>query len=146
MNQTILAPRSEPGRLLRFAVVGASGTVIDLVLLTILKTGFGLPTVLANTLSYSAGIINNFALNRAWTFRDARTKSLAAQFVQFAIVSGIGLLLNDLIVVTLEKPFGNLPGNMHAGYIPAKIAATGLVLIWNFMANRLWTFNDSRNG
>jgi len=28
------------------------------------------------------------------------------------------------------------------GYIPAKVVAIGVVVLWNFLANRAWTFND----
>lgn len=145
MTQTILfnrQPKTEVSRLLRFAAVGISGTVVDLVLLTVFKGVFGLPTILANTLSYGAGIFNNYALNRAWTFRESRSKRVVAQFAQFALISLIGLLLNNLLVSSLETPFGQLIGNSQAGYLPAKIVATALVMVWNFLANRLWTFND----
>lgn len=136
------AQRTESGRVIRFAMVGITGTVIDFVLLAIFKSGFGFSTGLSNTLSYSAGIFNNYALNRIWTFRESRSKNVFAQFAQFAAVSLIGLLLNDLLVLILEAPFGTLLSNPQAGYLPAKITATALVMVWNFLANRLWTFND----
>ena len=28
----------------------------------------------------------------------------------------------------------------HAPYLPAQIVTTGLVMVWTFAANRLWTF------
>jgi putative flippase GtrA len=59
---------------------------------------------------------------------------------QFAIVSMIGLTLNDFIVVSLETAMGTWLGQPDWGYLPAKIIATGVVVFWNYFANRMWTF------
>lgn len=132
----------EVGRFIRFALVGASGTILDFVLLILFKEWLKLPLLLANSLSYSAGIINNYSLNRLWTYPDSRQKRLAWQLGQFAVVSVIGLLLNNLIVLGLEEPLGKLLNTPRIGYLAAKIVATGLVVFWNFFINRYWTFND----
>jgi putative flippase GtrA len=46
--------------ILRYMVVGASGTILDFFIFALLKT-MGLPTLPANTLSYLIGMINNFS-------------------------------------------------------------------------------------
>ncbi len=129
-------------RFIRFALIGVVGTVVDFTLLIVLKELIGLPTLLANTLSYSAGILNNFTLNRIWTYPDSRTRKALVQLLQFGLVSITGLLLNNLIVYGLEQPLGNLFGAANYGYLIAKAAATGLVMVWNFVVNRFWTFGD----
>ena len=131
----------ERQRVGRFLVVGASGTVLDFVLLTLLKA-LGLATLPANTLSFSAGIVNNFLLNRWWTYADARAKPVGVQFGQFALVSLIGLLLNNGIMLLLDAPISNLLSGATWSYMLAKILATAVVIVWNFVANRYWTFND----
>ena len=130
----------EVKRFLRFAVVGAIGSVIDIGSLTIFKEVFHLDTLIANTTSFLLGTINNYTLNRLWTFKDTRKGSVIGQFVQYASVSAVGLLLNDLLVTSLEGPLGLLFGSPERGYLPAKIFATGVVLFWNFLGNRFWTF------
>lgn len=129
----------EMRRFIRFAIVGASGTLIDVTLLTLLKAA-GLPTLPANTLSFTAGVINNFTLNRRWTYPEARSQAAWPQFGQFLLVSLIGVLLNNAIVLLLEAPFGLLIEQPTFGYLPAKAVATILVALWNFFANRYWTF------
>ncbi len=129
-------------RFIRFALIGVGGTVVDFTLLIVLKELIGLPTLLANTLSYSAGILNNFTLNRIWTYPDSRTRKALVQLLQFGLVSITGLLLNNLIVYGLEQPLGNLFGAANYGYLIAKAAATGLIMVWNFVVNRFWTFGD----
>jgi putative flippase GtrA len=128
-------------RFSRFLVVGAVGTFLDFGLLTLLKLA-GLPTLLANTFSFSAGLINNFTWNRLWTFGDAERIDWHRQLAQFTMVSLIGLALNNLIVLSLESLLGDMLGQPQWGYLPAKVIATGVVVFWNYFANRKWTFKN----
>jgi putative flippase GtrA len=133
-------PRAvETRRFGRFLVVGLGGTLIDFGLLALL-TGIGVPTLLANTLSFSAGACSNFTWNRLWTFAEARRRPWGVQLVQFLAVSAVGLAINDAIVMMLQTPLGNLLGHPAQGYLPAKVVATGVAVVWNFLANRYWTF------
>jgi putative flippase GtrA len=127
-------------RFTRFLSVGAVGTVLDFGLLSLLKS-FGLPTLFANTASFSAGVINNFTWNRLWTFADVRQTNWRRQLFRFLLVSVIGLMLNNLLILSLELPLGMLLGQPNYGYLPAKVIATGSVVFWNYYANRYWTFN-----
>jgi putative flippase GtrA len=127
----------EANRIFRFLVVGTSGTIIDFSLLSILKT-LGLPTLPANTFSFLVGVINNFTWNRLWTFSDSRGNHWNKQIWKFVFVSIIGLLINNLVIFLLEGWFDQW--FVERGYIPAKMIATGIAVIWNYCANRLWTF------
>ncbi len=138
-----LLAHKEIQRFLRFGLVGISGTLVDFIILTLLKELLHLPTLTANTISYSCGIINNFILNRLWTFPEARQARIATQFIRFTLVSLVGLALNDLLVTWLEVPLGALLNSPEQGYLPAKLAATAVVLAWNFIGNRLWTFRKT---
>ncbi|MCB9135302.1 MAG: GtrA family protein [Anaerolineales bacterium] len=139
-------------RFARFLTVGAVGTLLDFTLLTLLKLA-GMPTLPANTLSFTAGLINNFIGNRLWTFGDKKWDGLSKahptsnpwhrQFIQFTLISLVGLTLNNLIVLALEAPLGTLLGQLAWGYLPAKFFATGLVVFWNYFANRKWTFSEN---
>lgn len=126
-------------RFSRFLAVGAVGTLLDFSLLTLLKLA-GLPTLLANSLSFTAGLVNNFTWNRLWTFGDAIQPDWRRQLVQFTAVSLVGLALNNLIVLSLEGIFGTMLGQPDWGYLPAKVIATGVVVFWNYFANCMWTF------
>ena len=100
---TFLPSRKEWQRFARFLVVGLSGTALDFFILVALKA-WGWPTGVSNVLSFSAGIVNNYTWNRRWTFADTQTTPHArlAQFAQFALVSGIDLALNTLLVLVVE--------------------------------------------
>lgn len=126
-------------RFMRFLAVGALGTALDFSILTLLKLA-GFPTLVANSLSFTAGLINNFTWNRLWTFGDVIQSNWRRQLLQYAAVSLIGLALNDLLVVSLEGMLGAWLGLPEWGYLPAKVIATGTVVFWNYFANRMWTF------
>jgi putative flippase GtrA len=126
-------------RFSRFLAVGAIGTILDFSLLTILKLA-GLPTLFANSFSFTAGLVNNFTWNRLWTFNDIVQTDWYKQFAQFTTVSLIGLILNNIIVLSLEGTLGNMLGQPEWGYLPTKVIATGVAVFWNYFANRMWTF------
>lgn len=128
----------------RFATVGALTTGIDLVLFLILREGFGLPTLLANTISYSTGIIVNFTLNRRWTYTGATPKAVWLQFLQFCAVSLTGLALNNLLVLLLDKPLATLFAASAIRGVISKMIATGGSMTWNYLLNWRWTFRARR--
>ncbi len=133
----------EAERFFKFLVVGTIGFVVDFGTLTLLKETTSLATVVANTISFTMAVISNFTLNRYWTYPDSRSKSIMSQMGQFAVVSIIGLAINNLILVLLEPVFDALLANLVIpGYIPAKVVATIVVLFWNFFVNRFWTYSD----
>ncbi len=139
MVRNPMAHQKEYHRFAKFAVVGALGSVIDFSLLNLMRGVFGWQLIWANTLSVSVAIVSNFIWNRLWTFPESRTRKKRTQLVQFALVNFFGLLLNNLIVVGFDyllSPYINEPWS----YNIAKAIAIGIVLFWNFGANRLWTY------
>lgn len=135
-------PKQEVTRLTRFLTVGAVGTLLDFSILTLLKLA-GMPTLFANSLSFTAGLLNNFTWNRLWTFGDTLHADWRKQLAQFTLVSLIGLAVNNLIVLSLENLFGTILGAPEWAYLPAKVIATGVVVFWNYFANRMWTFKNN---
>ena len=136
----------ESERFFKFLIVGTIGFVVDFGTLTILKEVFRLPTLVANTISFSTAVVSNFTFNRYWTYPDSRNKKITAQLGQFALVNIIGLAINNTLLFLLESPFDGMMSAMGLlggrGYIPAKAMATIVVLFWNFFVNRYWTYND----
>src|SRR5262245_23569122 len=139
--------RKELKRFAKFAIVGAAGSVTDFAVLNILVQFAGFPLAVANTCSFITAVMQNFYLNRYWTFPESRERRARLQLMQFALVSVVGYGLNQLVFLTLNHvwqfywidKFG-----YHAGftlsYNLAKLFAIGVVLFWNFTANRLWTY------
>jgi putative flippase GtrA len=131
--------RIEFERFVKFAIVGAIGAIIDFGVLNLMHKYFGWPLLWANTLSVSIAIISNFTWNRLWTFPESRSRPIRQQLPQFALINIIGLGINNLIVVGLAAVFASfIPDPWD--YNLAKAVAIGVVLFWNFGANRLWTY------
>jgi putative flippase GtrA len=139
--------RKEVKRFVKFAIVGAAGSITDFAVLNLFIQLVGLPLAAANTCSFIAAVMQNFALNRIWTFPESRERHASGQLAQFAMVSLIGYGLNQLVFLTLHHTwesywmahFGADTGFVIS-YNVAKLFAIGVVLFWNFTANRLWTY------
>ena len=152
----------EAERFAKFMVVGTLGFIIDFGTLTILIEVVDLPglvventqfsetagLILANTISFTLAVVSNFTFNRYWTYPESRSRRKRVQLPQFALVSTIGLLLNNLIFALTTPLFNQILERLTfvpeaiAGYIPAKMLATVVVLFWNFFVNRYWTYGD----
>lgn len=133
---------AEARRFARFLVVGLGGTAIDVGLLILLR-GAGAPLLIANSVSFSVGACSNFVWNRLWTFADARARPWGVQMAQFLSVSLVGLAINDAVVLVLQGRLGTVFSRPQQGYLAAKAVATGIAVVWNFFANRYWTFSDA---
>lgn len=148
--------RKELGRFVKFAIVGAIGTVVDFSVLNLLIQMAGFGKFWANTCSFTAAVISNFIWNRLWTFPESRERPLFSQLGQFALVNVAGLAINQTIFLGLDKfvlgqagalaaPTANLAsavGMAHftLAYNLAKAIAIIIVLFWNFGINRIWTY------
>ena len=101
-----LRPRLNPGRFGRFALVGALGTGLDMGLLLLL-TAAGLPTLPANVISYSAGIVNNYTWNRRWTFADRLAACGCQRVAMIAPASSYASSPNQYVVAPSSPPTEN---------------------------------------
>lgn len=120
-----------------FASAGALGTIAHYLVLLGLVSIFLAHPVTASILGSLAGAMVNYLLSHHWVFRSKRRHSETLS--KFVAVGGLGLVLNAAIMYVLVTI-----ASIH--YLLAQIAATGIVLFWNFLGNRFWTFaDDTRN-
>lgn len=126
-------------RFLKFATVGAIGMVVDLSVLTGARELLKLPLSISVGLGFTVAVVSNFTWNRLWTFPESRLRPLASQLVQFVVVNIIGLGINEVVVLGLH-PIFSLIWRDPPAYLAAKVIAIGIVLFWNYFANRAWTY------
>lgn len=139
--------RREAKRFVKFAIVGAAGSITDFTILNVMIQIFHTPLSVAKFCSFSAAVVQNFFLNRHWTFPESRDRAAHRQLAKFAIVSVIGLVINLAVFLTIHHALeafwiqwlGPEVG-FNISYNFANLFATGVVLFWNFSANRLWTY------
>lgn len=125
----------------KFGLVGVLNTAIDfgvlnlLILQTNFTTGTGLGLI--NVPSFSLAIINSYFWNRKWVFEEAKE----GNFLTFAVITTIGLLINTLVVVvitTFIPPIFVSSPTLWANI--AKAFATAFSMVWNFAGYKLIVF------
>ena len=85
------------------------------------------------SVSFLAGGVSNYVLNRIWTFRA--TGHAVKQGAQFLSVSVVALLVG-LIVSALVAPY---LGHGHKTWFVSNVAG----IFVNFFLNKYWTFKDA---
>lgn len=118
-------------QLAKFGVVGVVATVIDFGVMNVLHYGMHLDILIANTAGFIISLIFNYLASMKFVFEHREGMSRRREFAIFVVLSIIGLLLNDGIVVALNKGV-TLEANL------AKIAATALVMIYNFVTRKIF--------
>ena len=157
------AKAKEVERFIKFAFVGTLGFVIDVGSVIILQNSVLPPendqnVLFANSIGFVLAVCSNFIWNRVWTYPDSRSFSVRRQLTQFAIVSVIGLVIRNLWINISYEYFGQLSTSILQGaiadYAPqiidqnklgttiALVFGVLIVMIWNFVANRFWTYSD----
>lgn len=148
----ILAENNERNRFLRFAIVGAIGFVVDFGVFNLVISLTPIRAVWASVLSFLAAVVSNFTWNRFWTYPDSRSKAFGRQFVQFIVVSLIGLAIRTPLFAWIEPLLINLTEDILpsqffltpivVGHNFTLVIVVLVVMMWNFFANRYWTYND----
>ena len=118
-------------QLAKFGVVGVVATVIDFGVMNLLHYALHLDILIANTAGFTISLIFNYVASMKFVFEHRDDMSRKREFAIFVVLSIIGLLLNDGIVLALNKGL-LLEANI------AKVAATALVMIYNFVTRKLF--------
>lgn len=155
--------------LAKFAAVGASGVVINLVVLILVaKLGpdselevLGLPVGdfhvrwyhLYSTAAFLVANLWNFQLNRTWTFKSAKYAGWFREYLPFLIVGllsqAVGLVLLTLLMhqgspLSLSpETFDNSTG-LRTRLYWAQLIVIAVVTPLSFVLNKIWTFNAVR--
>ncbi|MCA9894227.1 MAG: GtrA family protein [Anaerolineae bacterium] len=160
----------EVERFIKFAIVGTIGFIVDFGTMYMLQATI-LPPVspagehlslnvgIAQTISFIAAVTSNFIWNRLWTYPDSRSSSIRRQLGKFTLVSISGWLVRSTWMTLAYLPIGTLlypvlsNFALYAG-LPTEEATAKMgshvalfigvfvVMIWNFFANRYWTYGD----
>lgn len=110
--------------------VGTAGQYLTLIALVELKILTSMP---ASVIGVIIGALINYALNYRYTFNSKKShKEAMSKFFTVALFGAItntSLMYVGVIILKLY-------------YLASQLIATCIVLLWNFAANKLWTFRD----
>lgn len=134
-------------------MVGAIGAVVDFGVFNLLRGAVGIPAAIAQAISFSAAVVSNFLWNRYWTYPDSRSKPVGRQAFQFLLVSLVGLAIRTGAFVLVQPATISLAESLvpdeasssqilAIGENMALVVAVLVVLLWNFVINRVWTYSD----
>ncbi len=118
-------------QLIRYTLIGGSGVALDLVAFLLLHNWAGMHEQLANPISTTLGITNNFVLNALFTFE--RRDRIVVRFLRFYAVGLTGIVLTYLLFLVFTDALGIDANIVKAGSLP-------LVLALQFALNRKWSF------
>jgi putative flippase GtrA len=125
---------------IRYVLVGILGTSVDLGSLYLLVQLSGItphqswlfPVFV--TVAFMLAVVNNYILNRIWTFQS-QTTQISAEFMRFFVVSLAGLLFTQVLMWLFIS--------LGIWYLLAKALTSLSIMVWNFALNKLWTFRTT---
>lgn len=132
MRSLLIIDKLLISKFIKFGVVGCSGMIIDFGTTYLCKEKLRLNKYLSNCIGFILAASSNYFLNRIWTF-ESHKEEIAVQYMQFMVVSTIGLGINSLVLYLLAD---RLKWNFYF----SKLIAIATTTIWNFFANMLFTF------
>ena len=121
------------GRLIKFCVVGFSGMLVHFFFTWLCKEKFKLNKYISNSIGFVLAATNNYIWNRIWTFQSQGTE-IVREYSSFFIISLVGLGINNAVIYLLHD-------RLKLNFYLAKILAIGVVTLWNFGMNNLFTFD-----
>lgn len=131
--------------MVKFGVVGTSGFIIDSSITWFLYELFGISIFIATGVGFTFGATSNYFFNRRWTWRST-DPNIKKEFLKFYAVSLMGLGIH-YIVLTLSTMLPWLTFSVCDFSInndwTSKLIATGVVMVWNFLANNFYTFKKA---
>ena len=121
--------------LIKYCIIGCCGALLDFIAYTILVSCFGINYLIANALSVTVGITNNYFLNAYLNFKV--TDNLFKRFLSFYIVGMIGLLISEALLYMLVDI-------MNINSIISKIITIFVITIIQFLLNKTITFKKKK--
>lgn len=117
---------------IKYTLIGLVGVSIDFILFTLLVELTPINFLIANFIAISIAISNNFLLNTFFNFK--KTNQLFKRFIIFYFVGFLGLLVSQLLLGTLV--------GLGLGELIAKALTLPFILLFQFILNRKFSFND----
>ena len=117
----------------KFAVIGVAGVVITNAVYDLLFIHLGVGPVTSTTIATIVAGIGTYLGNRYWSFRTRQRTGVVREIVIFAVLNGIGLLVQDA-TVAFNYYLLHLGHNKLAGFIALNsgIALATLFRFWSY--------------
>ncbi|MCX6623842.1 MAG: GtrA family protein [Acidobacteria bacterium] len=111
----------------KFNAVGALGVAVQLTLLALLKSAFGLHYLAATALAVEAAVLHNFYWHQRWTWADRPRGSIRVRLLRFNLTTGAVSILSNVVLM------GIFAGALHLHFLVANLAAIAITSILNYL-------------
>jgi dolichol-phosphate mannosyltransferase len=123
-------------RLMRFGMVGATGLVVNQLLLAACTELIGLHYLISAVLATQGSTGWNFILTDAWVFRDrATTRSALSRFIQSALMNNLLLLGRGPLLVALTSGLG-----VH--YLVSNLVTLLAFMLTRYLISDRWIWSE----
>ena len=129
---------------MKYSVVGASGYIVNLAVYSFMVKVVGMHYMAAAVVSFLPAVMNNFILNKYWTFNNPQGM-VSRQAWRFLIISIASLMLNLVVLRALMEIMANIDalGVHFDRAIIAQALAITICTVLNFSGNKLWSFRQA---
>ena len=117
---------------IKFSIVGFSNFLLDSGIYILETRIFKIAEILAKTVSFIASATSSYYFNRKWTFKDTN-KNITKQYLKFILVATTGLEINVAVFYISHNIF-------EIYDLISLVIAAAITMVWNFIANKWWTF------
>lgn len=132
--------RNHGGRFTRFGLVGASGVIVNFLVLAVAIEAFSVHHLVAGAMATECAIMTNFTFNDRWTFRDINTsRSWFVRLLRYHSVAVGGLLISVTVLAAMIDGVG-LP------YPVANSVGIGAAMLWNYSGSSRFAWSNHPRG
>ncbi|MBT4174812.1 GtrA family protein [archaeon] len=121
-----------PKQILKHAVVGGAGTVLNLGILYVMVEFLGLFYIFGAGIAFFIAVSNNFFWNKKWTFHN-KSHQYKKQYFEYIVVSLMALVLGlGFLAFFVEI--------LELWYMLAQLFTILIVGVNTFIWNKFWVF------
>lgn len=118
-------------KIVKFGFVGIFSTLLDYIILFILKEKFYLDVLYASAFSFIISVLFNYTLSMKFVFIDKKNMSKIKEISIFFLTATLGLIINQMVMyISIEK--------LKIYYMISKVLATAIVMFWNFTSRYIF--------